>query len=102
MTAEASTLIVNILGKEFPIACPAGEEEGLQEAAQLLNRRMGEIKDAGKVIGMERIAVIAALNIAHEFISAKDRVEGKDTTNLLKKLNKKLDNALQSAKQLEI
>ena len=99
---EISTLDVKILGKDFQVACPSDEQDDLLKAATQLDQRMRDIRDAGKVIGLERIAVMAALNITHEFLSAKDKAEGKETTNLLKKINRKLDNALQSAKQMEI
>ena len=56
----------------------------------------------GKVVGLERMAIIAGLNITHEMIQAKSITEGKDTKALLKNVNSKLDGALQRAKQLEI
>lgn len=99
---EISTLVVKILGKDFQVACPVDERDDLLEAARQLDERMRDIRDSGKVIGMERIAVMAGLNITHEFLQAKDRAEGKETTKLLRKLHRKLDNALQGAKQLEI
>ena len=97
-----STINVNILGKEFQVSCPEEEQEALLVAASQLDRRMREIRESGKVIGLERIAIMAGLNITHEFLQAKDRADGKETTNLLKKLNRKLDDALQSAQQMEI
>ena len=99
---ESSVLDVKILGKDFQVTCPAEEQEDLLKAAAQLDQRMREIRESGKVIGLERIAVMAGLNITHEFLQAKDKAEGKETTNLLKKLNRKLDNALQSARQMEI
>ena len=71
MTAEAKGLQINIMGREFRVACPEEEQKGLLEAVDYLNRKMHEIKDHGKVIGLERIAIMAALNIAHEFLSTK-------------------------------
>jgi len=67
-------LDVNIMGREFRIACREDEQRELLKAVDYLNTKMREIRDAGKVIGVERIAVMAALNIAHEFLST--RVEG--------------------------
>lgn len=99
---ESIVISVKILGKDYQVTCAAGEQDDLTLAAAQLDKRMREIRDSGKVIGLERIAVMAGLNITHEFLQAKDKAEGKETTNLLKKLNRKLDNALQSAKQLEI
>ena len=93
---------VSILGKDFQVSCPGDERADLINAASLLDQRMRQIRDSGKVIGLERIAIMAGLNITHEFLLDKDKAEGKATTDLLKKLNRKLDNALQSAQQLEI
>jgi cell division protein ZapA len=62
------TLDVTILGREFKVACKESEREELTEAVALLDRRMRDIRDAGKVSGAERIAVMAALNIAHEWL----------------------------------
>ena len=67
-------LDVNIMGREFRIACSDEEQKDLLKAIEYLNNKMREIRDAGKVIGVERIAIMAALNIAHEFLST--RVEG--------------------------
>lgn len=99
---ESVVLSVKILGKDYQVTCSESDQEDLSLAAGQLDKRMREIRDSGKVIGLERIAVMAALNITHEYLQAKDKAEGKETTGLLKKLNRKLDNALQSAKQLEI
>jgi cell division protein ZapA len=62
---------IQILGREFRVACPEGEEKQLQASVDFLNRRMKELRDTGKIVGNERIAVMAALNIAHEFLAHK-------------------------------
>ena len=61
-------LDVAILGREFKVACKEAERAELSEAVALLDRRMREIRDAGKVSGTDRIAVMAALNLAHELL----------------------------------
>lgn len=71
MSAEPKGLQINIMGREFRVACPEEEEQGLLEAVDYLNQKMLEIKDHGKIIGLERIAIMAALNIAHEFLTTK-------------------------------
>ncbi|MBX9812065.1 MAG: cell division protein ZapA [Burkholderiales bacterium] len=71
MSVEPKGLQINIMGREFRVACPEEEQKGLLEAVDYLNRKMHEIRDHGKVIGLERIAIMAALNIAHEFLSTK-------------------------------
>ena len=67
-------LDANIMGREFRIACSEDEQKELLKAIEYLNNKMREIRDSGKVIGVERIAIMAALNIAHEYLST--RVEG--------------------------
>jgi cell division protein ZapA len=71
MDDRSIMLDVAILGREYRIACKESEREELQQAVQLLDRRMREIRDSGKIAGTERIAVMAALNIAHELLRAK-------------------------------
>ncbi len=65
------TLSVDILGKDYQVACPSDERESLVSAAAELDRRMKAIRQSGVVLGVERIAVMAALNLAHEVISAQ-------------------------------
>jgi cell division protein ZapA len=69
--SEAKSLQITIMGREFRVACPEDEQAGLLEAVDYLNRKMLEIRDGGKVIGLERIAIMAALNIAHELLTTK-------------------------------
>ena len=71
MSADAKGLQINIMGREFRVACPENEQKGLLEAVDYLNKKMNEIRDAGKIVGLERIAIMAALNIAHELLSTK-------------------------------
>ncbi|HTR58686.1 MAG TPA: cell division protein ZapA [Casimicrobiaceae bacterium] len=71
MDDRSIMLDVAILGREYRIACKESEREELQQAVQFLDRRMREIRDSGKVAGTERIAVMAALNIAHDLLRAK-------------------------------
>ena len=69
--SETKSLQIAIMGREFRVACPEEEQAGLLEAVDYLNKKMLEIRDGGKVIGLERIAIMAALNIAHELLSTK-------------------------------
>ncbi len=68
---DKGALTISLLGREFRVACPDGEEKQLLAAADYLNRRLKEVRDTGKVSGNERIAIMAALNIAHELVSNK-------------------------------
>ncbi|MDD5390331.1 MAG: cell division protein ZapA [Gallionellaceae bacterium] len=65
------SLDVAIMGREFRVACPEDERESLLQAVSYLDRKMREIRDHGKVIGLERIAIMAALNITHDYLAAK-------------------------------
>jgi len=71
MSADPKALQIDIMGREFRVACSEGEQKGLLEAVDYLNRKMQEIRDNGKVVGHERIAIMAALNIAHELLATK-------------------------------
>ena len=71
MAEAGKTIEVSILGRSYKIACKEGERDALMEAVAYLDGKMGEIKNSGKVSGVDRIAVMAALNIAHEFLSTK-------------------------------
>ena len=69
MAESAKTIEITILGRAYKVACREGERDALLEAAAYLDGKMQEIKKGGKVSGTERIAVMAALNIAHELLS---------------------------------
>jgi cell division protein ZapA len=71
VTHESRAIEVSILDRSFRIACTEEEEAGLRQAVEYLDSRMREIRDAGKVTGHERIAIMAALNIAHELLSVR-------------------------------
>ncbi len=99
-----SPVTVHILDKEYLISCDDSEREQLHTVATFLNLKMKEVKDGGKIIGTERIAVMAALNIAHELLAYKrqnaDYTKTIDKT--VQRLRNKLEEALTSSKQLEM
>ena len=105
MTTEtASSVIIHILGKEYQIACPPEEEQQLVNAAQHLDTQMRQIRESGKVVGLERIAVMAALNLSHELLKVQNETSQSNTGSeeQLTRVSHKLDSALQRLKQLEI
>lgn len=81
-----NTLDVTILDRELRIACPEEERQGLMDAVAYLNRKMTEIRDAGKTTNVERIAIMAALNITHELLSMKVG-KGVDLGDLARRMN---------------
>jgi len=95
MSADTSTLEVFILDKSYRISCPENEKESLRNAARYLDQRMREIRSAGKVIGLERIAVIAGLNITHELLTASQQAEAEASSQAdLSRLIHKIDRTL--------
>lgn len=71
------TVTVQILGKEYTIACGNGEKEALLASAKYLNDKVRDIKNAGRVVGSEKVVVMAALNIAHELLQQKNEERAK-------------------------
>jgi len=69
---EQSTLTVNILDREFRVNCPKSEQQHLINSASSLDKRMREIRDTGRVIGVDRIAIMAALNLSSELLSVEE------------------------------
>ena len=104
MSAPREPIAVTILGKTYRVACEPGEEDDLVQAARFLDGRMREIRISGKVIGTDRIAVIAALNIAHDLLSQKDRQNsGESTANKrIRALRERIEIALNDSTQLEL
>jgi cell division protein ZapA len=90
------TVFVKILDKEYQVACPREERQALQQSAQLLDERMKAIRNTGAVIGLERIAVMAALNLSHELLQAKIGSTGANNENELRRLNEKLEHVLKA------
>ena len=71
MSEGGKTIEVSLLGRSYRVACDDDERESLMQAVAYLDAKMNEIRKAGKVMGAERIAVMAALNVAHELLSVK-------------------------------
>ena len=69
--SKTSSLDVTILDREFRVACPDDERAELLDAVAYLDKKMREIRDAGKIASVERIAIMAALNIAHELLTTQ-------------------------------
>ena len=93
---QPNTVTVHILDKEYCIACPADERANLENAARYLDGKMREIRSGGKVIGADRIAVMAALNITHDLLHKQQRLdqEADSTRAKVRDLLERVDGAL--------
>ena len=105
MKADAPiTVNVSILDREYQVACAPAERDALIKAAGHLDLKMREIRGTGKIVGLERIAVMAALNITHEALSSEGSLSGltEGTQREVDRLEEKLGRALGDIHQLEI
>ncbi len=95
---------VRILEKEYQVSCPVSERTDLLDAAEMLNQQMREIRDSGKVVGLDRIAVMAALNMANDVLKMRAREDAVQSTlgNRIKALTESADRALGDARQLDL
>ena len=93
---SSNSVTVKILDRDYLISCPPGEQISLQESARFLDGQMREIRKSGKTVGVERLAVMAALNISHELQNKTRELEKlkAEQHDLIKRLNTKLDEAL--------
>jgi len=101
MVDGAKTIDVSLLGRSYRVACGDDEREALMRAVAYLEGKMNEIKKTGKVAGIERIAVMAALNIAHELLTTK--IGGFDIGEAKRRIasiEEKLDAALAQQEKL--
>ena len=86
MNQKTKTLDVTIMGRTYKVACSDEERNALLSAVAYLDRKMTEIKNAGRVASAERIAVMAALNIAHELLSSRNHASGFDIEGLRRRM----------------
>ena len=101
---KLSRVSVRLLDREYQVACPMDERSDLLDSAEYLDTKMREVRDSGKVVGLDRVAVISALNIANELIKQRKNgsvVEG-DLGARLKTLRERVESALEKGQQLEL
>lgn len=92
---QTQTVTVRILDKDYPISCAAPQRADLEAAARYVDGKMREIRNSGKVIGAERIAVLAALNIAHELLQRPEpTASAGGTRERVRELLERVDAAL--------
>ncbi len=103
MSTPDAPVTLSILDKEYRVVCGEGEEESLQASAELLNTHIEEVRNGGKVIGADRIAVMAALNLAHTLLSQTDERNqvSKSFRTRIRDLQDQIDSTLENSGQLE-
>lgn len=100
----STPVTVSILGKEYQVACPEEEQVALIASAQMLHKNMEKIRNTGKIVGLDRIAVMAALNLAHELITIQNN-QGTGTDEINKtilQMKDKVSSFLEETRQLEL
>jgi len=104
MTDKTINTSIEILGKLYPVRCLESEVKCLQQAAALLNQEMSDIKESGKVINLERIAIVSALNIAHKLLLLDTEKKGlmSNVNQRLVQLQTKLETAINKPLQTEL
>lgn len=96
-TKGSQTVEVKILERSYVVGCPEDKQDDLLNSAKYLDRKMREIRDSGKVIGTERIAIMAALNIAYEMLHGSK--ESQESHDQIQRINEKLAAAIQALRQ---
>jgi cell division protein ZapA len=104
MTDSFAQISVRILDKEYQVACPTAERTDLLDSAEVLNAKMLEIRDSGRVVGLDRIAVMAALNMANDLLHARarDKLLDGDLSHRLKIISERVENVLGTSQQLDL
>ena len=104
MTDRMVRVSVRILEKEYQVACLPEERSELLDSAEYLNTKMREIRDSGNIVGLDRIAVMAALNLAHELLKVRGRgaVIDADVGQRVRQLRERVETALNRGQQLEL
>ena len=101
---RVSRVSVRLLDREYQVACPAEERSDLLDSAEYLDTKMREVRDGGKVVGLDRIAVISALNLANELIKLRRNgsVVDSDLGSKIRTLRERVESALEKGQQLEL
>jgi cell division protein ZapA len=103
MTDRTVRVSVRILEKEYQVACLPEERSELLDSAEYLNLKMREIRDGGNIIGLDRIAVMAALNLANELLKIKRTGEnGGEVTPRVRQMRERVEATLAKGQQLDL
>ena len=102
--SENKSVSIHIMGNEYHVSSPENEIEKLEDAARSLDKRMKEIKEGGRIMGLERVAVMAALNLSYELMHGESS-SAEETAEIdlrLQKLTEKIDSALAANAQSDL
>lgn len=104
LSKKGSPITVTIMGRDFQMVCPPNERQALLDAAQMVDDKMRAVRDGGKIVGMDRIAVLVALNLANELMSASGSTEhyAQNVNQQIGKLCDKISHSLNQHKQLDL
>lgn len=103
MTDRTVRVSVRILEKEYQVACLPEERSELLDSAEYLNAKMREIRDGGNIIGLDRIAVMAALNLANELLKIRNRGEvDNEVAPRIRQMRERVDTALAKSQQIDL
>ena len=104
MSGRTQPVNITIFDKDYTVGCAEDERESLRRSVEFLNRKMSELRDGCKVIGSEQIAVMAALNIAHEYLAYRQSHERNavEIDNGLRRIHDKIATAMQRGRQWAI
>jgi len=102
--SEPARVSVRIMEKEFMVSCPYEERSALLDSAEYLNARMREVRDSGKVVGIDRIAVMVALNLTNELMQLKRREAHleNELAGRVRSMREQVEATLENAQQLEL
>lgn len=102
--SQSTPVAVTVLNKEYKIACPPEEQGALVESAALVDKKMREIRDQGKSVGQDRVAIMAAINLAYELLQSQSshNVDTDGVSTEVSRLRKRVEEALFQGRQLEL
>lgn len=104
MSDRTVRVSVRILEKEYQVACLPEERSELLDSAEFLNAKMREIRDGGNIVGLDRIAVVAALNLSHELLKLRNRGDAAqgDVGRRVRQMRERVESALAKGQQLDL
>ncbi len=99
--STSKSVDVQIMGREFTVSCTDEERQGLMDAVTYLDKKMRDIRDSGKIVGVERIAIMAALNLSHEVLNTRSgNIDIGDYKRRISAMQNQIDDAIAEQNKL--